>query len=256
MKNTCLFLLVTGVFILYTSPVNAQNQVGGWEISGGIGLSSMGEEAQDLYLWEINWNNDNASEVRNYDFSPGLYYSFQMRHLSYFGNVMVGPYISFSQFSSNFQSTIERPESLGWNYQKNNVHLMEYKFGLGLLIRYLEWEKNHHHIQPQIGIGLELQYAHRKVHEQKVRYHMIKEPAKFTFRESFRYRKVPPSIENDRYWTGQASLVYSYQKGKLIPFSEIGFRFVRELLTRSWHIPENWTLFYLNLGVRWHMSRS
>lgn len=256
MEKPCLFLFIFGVFFLFSLPVNAQNQVGGWEISGGIGLSYADDELQDFYLWAVDWNTDNASEVRNYDFSPGLYYSFQIRHLSHFGNVTVGPYISFSQYSTNFQSTIERPESLGWNYQKNDVRFMEYKFGAGIFVRYLEWERDYHHIQPQIGVGIEFQYAHSRVHEQEIRYHMINEPTKFTFKESYRFSKVSPSVENDRYWTGQFSLVYSYEKGKFIPFSELGFRIVRQITDKDWILKENWTLFYLNLGVRWHMGRS
>ena len=249
-------MIIIAVFFLYTLPTDAQIRSGGWEIGGGIGFSFADDQLQEFYLWEVNWNTDNASEVRNYDFSPGLYYSFQLRHLSHFWNVAVGPYISFSQYSTNFQSTIERPGSLGWNYQKNDVRFMEYKFGAGIFVRYLEWKRDYHHIQPQIGVGIEVQYAHRRVHEQEIRYHMINEPTKYTYKESYRFSKVPPYIENDRYWTGQLSLVYSYQKGEFIPFSELGFRIVRQTKDDNRRFNENWTLFYLNLGVRWHMGRS
>lgn len=254
MKNPCLFLIIVGVFFLNNLPAIAQNKIGGWEISGGIGLSYADDELQDFYLWMVNWNTNYLLEVRNYDFSPSLYYSFQVRHLSPWRNVTFGPYFTFSQYSTNLQTIRERPESLGWNYQKNDVRFMEYKFEAGIFVRYLEWERDYHHIQPQIGVGLEFLFAHKRVHEQEIRYHMINEPTKYTFKESFMFGNVPTYI--DMYWTGQFSLVYSYLKGKFMPFSELGFRIVRQTKDDSRRFNKNWTLFYLNLGVRWYIGRS
>ncbi len=257
MKKRSLLLVAISCFLFLSLTVaEAQDIRSEWELLGGVGFSYMGDEAQDEYLRVIRWNTDNASENRSFHFSPGMYATVQIRPIAHFGDFSIGFNFSLSQYSTVFNSTIERPKALGWKYQNNKVRLNEYKWGTGIFLRYLKLESNHHHFQPQLGIGLERQYAHRKVHEQEVRFHMQEEPSYFSFTESYRYRKVPPSIDNDYYWTGQLSVVYSYQKGKLIPFSELGFRFIQGIIEESWHIKEDWTLFYLNLGIRWSFKNN
>jgi hypothetical protein len=254
MKKVYLFLAaICCCLFLFQTVAEAQNPWGSFEVLGGIGLSYLGSDARDEYLRNENWNTDHASEKRSFSFSPGLYTSTKIRWGNLEAKFSYGPYISFSKYSVVFNSIIEREESLGWNYQKNKINLREYKWGGGLFFRYIVFQKDHHFIQTQLSIGMEVQYAHKTTHEQEVRFLLNEEPSFFTYTESYRYSKVPPSISNDTYWTGGVGLIYSYQKGKLIPFSELGFRFLQEIRDDEWP-KENWTLPYLNLGIRWSLS--
>ncbi|TVR85606.1 MAG: hypothetical protein EA411_12615 [Saprospirales bacterium] len=244
MRKIILILLLKGLCIYTVPVVEAQEARSSLEVLGGVGISDFTKKSKTQFLETLDGFTNDQIEIRESAFSPGLYASAEFRWIGHFDKFRFGLFIPISQYSAVFNSTTKR-ESLGWTHKKERVVMKEYKMGFGFNLQYSVFRWDEHHIQALGSIGVEFHLADAMEFEQEIRFHLNEEPAFYSFTESSRNKG-----RTLHFWNAGLGASYAYEAGRLVPFSELGFRYVGE--KRDDDLPrENWKVFYLNLGLKW-----
>ncbi|TVR81860.1 MAG: hypothetical protein EA409_05875 [Saprospirales bacterium] len=247
MKKNYYLPLLSLIVFFGNLTLEAQTTSLNFEILGGIGFSNVSGKSQNEFFDIVGRTDVNQIEERKSHFSPGLYAGIEMRILSTPKRYYFGPYISFSRYSSIFNSTSKREESLGWTYRNDKINNIEYRFGMGIMVQYLALQKNNHLVQPYISLGGEYRHFYKTIHDQELRFYMDRNQTNYTFTEVGKHSYI--EFRDHLLWRGDIGITYTYKVKNKVPFAEIGFRYVLD--TNDSDFPrERWQLFFFNLGMR------